>query len=623
MSNSCYTGKLLRINLTDQTFAVEEIPSAIQKDYLGGAGVAIKYLFDEVDPSIDPLSEENKLIFMDGPLTGTSTPCASRMSVTSKSPLTNAVGMCMTGGYFPAELKFAGYDGLIIEGKSEKPVYVWIKDDKVSFKSAENLWGTTTQDCQQIIKEKLADQNIRIACIGPAGEKLSRISCIINERRAAGRKGLGAVMGSKNLKAIAVRGTGTVGIANPQQYKDALKVYQKALKESPVLYTEFSKMGTPMTVDAVWGHGILPTKNYSATGAWAPIDDLGAAANEKYKIGNEHCYKCPVGCSQMKLVKKGRHAGMMSDPEFETIYSFGATTGVTDLDYVITGDRICDEQGMDTVSAGVTIAFAMELFERGILKETDGLKLNFGNGEAMLDLLMKMAHRDGIGDLFADGSDAAAKKIGGEAWKYTVTVKGLEMPGYDVRGAKAHGLSMATSYTGGDHNRGYAFQEIFGIPVPYPVDRFETKGKGILTKWNQDNRCVTCDCATMCAFLMDMAVPAIATQNTADLVNGAAGTDYTAEQISKIGERINNVARLFNIGCGFTRNDDRLPYRVMNEPISDGPSKGHFIPQDDLDMMLDEYYEARNWTKEGVPTKEKIEELGINEALEFLERIKK
>lgn len=607
-----YTQKLLRINLTAQTYTEEIIPEQTIRDYIGGAGVALKYLYDEVNGNIDPLSEENKLIFSDGPLTGTNAACASRMSVVAKSPLTGAVGMCMTGGYFPAELKFLGYDMLIIEGKSEKPVYLWIKDGKVSFRSAERVWGTSTIDCQQIIKDDLGDQNIRIACIGPAGENMSHLACIINERRAAGRKGLGAVMGSKNLKAIAIRGTAPVTVANKEAFREASARMMGAMKESPVLFPEFSKLGTPMVVDATWGLGIFPTKNYQTTGTWSPVEGIGAMANTAHKIGNEHCYRCPVGCSQMKLVHKGRYAGMMSDPEFESMYSLGGICGVDNLDDVIAADRICDEQGLDTISAGATVAFAMELVEKGILsKEEVGMDLTFGNGKAMIDMLIRMAHREGFGDVLSDGSRAAARRIGQDTEKYTMQVKGLELAGYDIRGAKAHGLGMATAYTGADHNRSYAFQEVFGIPVPNAVDRFEIKGKGALAKWNQDLRSATCDCTTMCAFLMDMAVPGICAQNAADMVNAVSGMDFTPEAVAQVGERINNLTKLFNMQAGLTRKDDKLPHRIMNEPIPGGPSKGHYIPKEDLDAMLDEYYDARGWTREGVPTAEKLRSLGL------------
>jgi aldehyde:ferredoxin oxidoreductase len=610
-----YTGKVLRVNLTEQSSKVEELPEETAKDFIGGAGFGIKYLFDEVKGGTDPLGPDNKLIFASGPFSGTTIPCASRMAVTAKSPLTGAVGMALTGGYFPVELKFAGYDALIIEGKAETPTYVWIKDGEVKFRSAKKLWGMKTTDTQQIIKNELHDQNIRIACIGPAGENQIKIASIINEWRAVGRKGLGAVMGSKNLKAIAIRGSGEVPVADKDKLKTARGEMTKAMKESPVLYPNFSKIGTPMVVDHTCAIGIFPTKNFTATGEYNPVDKIGVEVQMTRNVGSEACYGCPVGCSQLKLAKTGPYAGILTEgPEFETMYAYGGVTGVENIDAIIAADRLADELGFDTLSSGVTIAFAMELYEKGILskEDTGGLELNFGNHEAMNTILKLMAYREGIGDLLADGSKAAAERIGKGSEKYAMHVKGLELPAYDVRGAKAHGLNYATSFTGADHCRGYAFQEIFGIPVPHEVDRFTAEGKGKLTKWNQDIRTATTDAPTMCAFLLDMAVVGIAAQNTAALMEAVTGLTYTPDDILQVGERINNLAHAFNVREGFTRADDTLPERLLTEPLKGGASKGHFISKEELKHMLDEYYSERGWDIEtGAPTREKLEELGL------------
>lgn len=610
-----YTGKILRVNLTDQTTKEEKLPQDMARDFIGGAGFGIKYLFDEVKGGTDPLGPDNKLIFASGPFSGTTIPCASRMAVTSKSPLTGAVGMALTGGYFPVELKFAGWDALIIEGKAKEPTYVWIKDGEVKFRSAKKLWGMKTTDTQQIIKNELHDQNIRVACIGPAGENQIKIASIINEWRAIGRKGLGAVMGSKNLKAIAIRGTGEVAVADKDKLRAAKGEMTKAMKESHVLYPAFAKIGTPMVVDHTCALGIFPTKNFTATGEYNPVDKIGTDVQITRNVGSEACYGCPVGCSQLKLAKTGPYAGILTEgPEFETMYAYGGVTGVENIDAIIAADRMADELGFDTLSSGVTIAFAMELFEKGILtkEDTGGLELNFGNHEAMNTILKMMAYREGIGDLLADGSKAAAERIGKGSEKYAMHVKGLELPAYDVRGAKAHGLNYATSYTGADHCRGYAFQEIFGIPVPHEVDRFTADGKGKLTKWNQDIRTATTDAPTMCAFLLDMAVVGIAAQNTASLMEAVTGFTYTPDDILRVGERINNLAHAFNVREGLTRADDTLPERLLTEPLKGGASKGHFISRDELNQMLDEYYEARGWdVQTGAPSREKLEELGL------------
>jgi aldehyde:ferredoxin oxidoreductase len=505
---------------------------------------------------------------------------------------------------------------LIIEGKAEKPTYVWIKDGEVRFRDANKLWGTQTSDCQQIIRDDLHDQNARIACIGPAGERLSKIACIINERRAAGRKGLGAVMGAKNLKAIAVRGSGTLDIASPDKFKSARTAMLKAMKESPVLYPHFAKEGTPSNVDNTCALGIFPARNWSATGAFTPVDQIGVEALESRKIGNEHCSDCPVGCSQLRLAQTGPYAGILTEgPEFETLYSLGGETGVDNMDSIIAADRLCDELGFDTISAGVAVGFAMELFEKGILTtaDTGGLELKFGNHQAMNSLIRMMAFREGIGAMLADGVKAAATRIGKGSEKYAMHVKGLELPGYDVRGAKAHGLSYATSYTGADHNRGYAFQEIFGVPVPYAVDRFAIEGKGKLTVWNQDVRTATCDCPTMCVFLLDMAMAPTAAESTAAFMEAVTGLAFTPEDVTRVGERINNLARAFNVREGFKRADDSLPERLMTEPLQSGASKGQLISRKDLDTMLDEYYTVRGWDLgTGVPTRKKLKELNLD-----------
>jgi aldehyde:ferredoxin oxidoreductase len=609
-----FTGKILRLDLTNQKATEEGVSLDLAKDYMGGVGFAFKYLYDEFKPGADALDAGNKLIFAVGPLNATGAPCANRMAVAAKSPLTNSIAAAFSGGHFPAELKKAGYDMIIVEGRAEKPTYVSIADGQVRFRSASKLMGMQTTDTQLFIKDELKDHNYRVACIGPAGEKLIAMACIINERRAAGRKGMGAVMGSKNLKAIAVRGTGKINIADPDMFQEKRKVMLNAMKNSPVLYPEFSRAGTPMVVDVTTGLGILSIKNWSETGQRDMVPKLGAAEQDKYIIDRAFCADCSVGCSQVKMAKEGPYAGFLSEgPEFETVYALGSNLGIDYIPAIIAGDRLCDEYGIDTVSAGVTIGFAMELYEKSIItdKDTDGLELKFGNDRAMIEMLRRIAYQEGLGAILAKGTKQAAEHFGRGTEEFAINIKGLELPAYDVRGAKAHGLNYATAYNGGDHCRGYAFQEIFDIPIPEKVDRFATKGKGILTKWNQDVRLATCDCATLCGFVLDMAVPDIACRNTADLFTAATGISIAAEDVQQIGERVNNIARLFNIREGFTRKDDTFPPRLMKEAIKGGASKGQLISQAQLDEMLDEYYEARGWDKDGTPTEAKLKELGI------------
>lgn len=556
-----YVGKILRVNLTNKTYKVESLSERLAREYVGGAGFGIKYLYDEVPAGVDALAPDNKLIFATGPMSGTDAPCASRMALATKSPLTGAVGLALAGGYFPVELKFTGYDVLIIEGKSENPVYLWIKDGNVSFRSAESLWGTNTLYCQQIIKDDLKDQNIRIACIGPAGERQSKMAAIINERRAFGRKGVGAVMGSKNLKAICIRGNNEVPVASKEALKVANTTMLKAIKDSPAVY---------------------PPKNYTATGEWD--------TNEVKKIGKESCYKCPVGCSKRQLVSEGPYAGTLSVSEYESLHSFGRHIGADNLDSIIHAHRLCDEYGLDSMSVGVTIGFAMKLYDQGVLtkEDTDGVELNFGNHQAMIELIRKIAFRQGFGDLLADGSKAAAAKI---------------------------------SKCSADHNRGYASQDIFGEPVPKPVDRFEPMGKGRVTKWNQDHKAVCADSATLCKFILDSFLPAGAAQNTADMVNAATGFDFTAEEILKVGERITNLARAFNVREGFERKNNTFPERILIEPIKAGASKGQYIPKEQLKIMLDEYCSERGWNSNGIPAKGKLIELGLENVIEDFEKL--
>jgi aldehyde:ferredoxin oxidoreductase len=369
-----------------------------------------------------------------------------------------------------------------------------------------------------------------------------------------------------------------------------------------------------MVVEVTGAMGIFPARNWTATGEFI-AKGLSLDSQTTRKIGKEHCHDCPVGCSQMKMAQSSPYAGVLSEgPDFETVYSFGSNNGIDDIDAVIAADRLADELGLDSVSAGVTIGFAMECFEKGLLtlNDTGGIDLRFGNDKAMMQVLQMMAFRDGIGDLLADGSLAAAKKIGKGSEKFAIQVKGLELAGYDVRGAKAHGLNYATAYTGADHCKGYAFQEIFGVPFPYPIDRLAIEGKGKLTMWNQDIQAVTCDCAPMCKFLLDMAVPAIALQNTADLMEAITGLSLTAEDVMRVGERLTNLAKAFNVREGFTRDDDTLPERLMTEPLKAGASKGQMISREDLNTMLDEYYRERGWDeKTGIPTREKLVTLGL------------
>lgn len=546
--------------------------------------------------------------------------------------------MATSGGHFPAEMKFAGFDAIVISGQAVEPTYLVVKDGEVSFRSAERLWGTCTTDCQIFIKEELGDHNFRVACVGPSGEQRSLIACIINERRAMGRKGLGAVMGAKRLKAIAVRGSGELPIADPRRYGAARRELLKQFKTSPTLYPGLSKYGTSTVVDTACELGIFPANNYSATGLFTPIEEIGYETQAEDIIRRNPCYNCPVACSQVRLARSGQFIGALTEgPEFESSWSLGGDTGVSDVSSLYLADRLCDEYGLDTISTGATIAFAMELFERGIIssEETDGLELRFGNHQAMIEMIHRIARRQGFGEVLADGAVAAARQIGRGSEYYVMHVKGLELPGYDVRGAKAHGLNYATAYVGADHNRGYAAQEIFGSSIPLAVDRFALEGKAELCKWNQVMKTALCDCPTFCAFLLSDGVAflrpteqGLSTElserrvgDLVELISAATGIEYSARELIDIGERVNTLGRCFNLREGFSRGDDYLPHRLAEEPIPGGPSEGHRTSRDDQDGLLDRYYEVYGYDRRGVPTRERLRYLELNGVAQELEAL--
>lgn len=596
---------------------------------MGGAGLAIKLLYDHVGPKIDPLGPDNILVFAPGPLTGTSAPTASRMAVVTLSPLTGCVAMASAGGHFPAEIKFAGYDAIVITGAAEAPTYVNISEDNVRFRSAAGLWGTNTSDCQTLIQEELKDANSRIACIGPAGERLALISSIINERRAAGRKGVGAVMGSKKLKAVVVRGSRKVLTADPDGYREVHSKLLRDFKKSPSLYPELGKYGPTTAVEVTSELGIFPLNNFSSTGQYDIADKIGGYVQHKDIVRKGGCYRCPVACHMYRKTSKGPYVGYLtSGPEFETDYAFGGTTGVSNVGAIYAADRLCDEYGLDTMSTGATIAFAMELFEKGILtkEDTGGLDLRFGNHVAMIEMVHKIAFREDLGDILADGVRMAAKKLGPDSEYYALHVKGLELPGYDVRGAKAQGLNYATSYTGADHNRGFASQELFGTSSPIQVDdRFSPKDKAALTKWNQDMKTALCDCPTLCGFILSdgdtilddapqgfgKELTEMRIRTVTSLINTITGMDHSPSDIRRVGERVNTLARAFNIRQGKTKDDDILPRRLMEEPIQAGLSKGAVFSKDQLEQLRAEYYTLSGYDQNGVPTRQHLENLGI------------
>ena len=432
MYSGGYTGWMLWVDLSHREFEIKPTAPDLAQRFLGGAGFGVKLLYDLLSPGVDPLGPDNVLVFAPGPLTGTVAPCSSRLTVTSRSPLTGAVGMSTSGGYFPAMMKKAGFDAIVVQGLAERPTYLLVKDGNVSFRSAEGLWGTGTSDCQSFLREELKDSNLHAIVIGPAGEARSLLSCMINERRAAGRKGRGSVMGAKRLKAIVVSGEKDLSIADPERFTKSRRELLERFKSSPSLYPELGKYGTSTVVDTACELGIFPARNYRDTGLFTPIDEIGYERQADDILRRNPCYNCPVACSQVRLAKEGDYPGALTEgPDYESSWSFGGATGVTDLSSLYMADRLCDEYGLDTMSTGAVIGFAMELYEQGLLSrdETDNLELRFGNHKAMVELIHSIAHRRGFGEVLADGVVAASQRIGRGSEKYALHVKGLELPG--------------------------------------------------------------------------------------------------------------------------------------------------------------------------------------------------
>jgi aldehyde:ferredoxin oxidoreductase len=597
-----WMGKILRVNLSNGNINLEKLNMEDAKLYIGGRGLGTKIFMDEVDPTVEPFSPENKLIFITGPLTGTLGASAGRYEVVAKAPLTGTIGASNSGGHFGPELKFAGYDGIIFEGKSEKPVYLYINNDNVELRSAEHLWGKTVfETTDDVLLE--TDPNARVACIGPAGEKLVLFATVMNDKhRAAGRSGLGAVMGSKNLKAVVVRGTGTVEVAKPLEFMAACKDARTKIKANPVTGVGLPTYGSQVLVNILNQSGALPTRNWRDGGVFKDAEDIsGEALTEKYLVKNKGCFACSIGCGRLTKIKDGKFKGSGEGPEYEAGWSFGADCGVKELDAVCKANFICNEYGLDPITLGSTIACAMELYDKGLItKDELGGELKFGNAEAVVNFTLKTAKREGFGDKLAEGSYRLAESYGRS--ELSMSVKKQEMSAYDARAIQGIGLGFATSNRGACHVRGYMISpEILGLPQK--LDPLVTTDKPQWLIIFQDLTAVV-DSAGICLFTTF----AIGLPEISEMIRTAIGYDYTDEEILMAGERIWNLEKLFNLKAGFTKADDTLPERLLKEPLPEGPGKGMVV---ELDTMLGEYYSLRGWDKESIPTEAKIKELSI------------
>ncbi|MFX0153851.1 MAG: aldehyde ferredoxin oxidoreductase family protein [Candidatus Hodarchaeota archaeon] len=610
-------GKILRVDLTNGKISEEFPDEETLKLYLGGAGLATKYLIEEVPKGIDPLGPKNKLIFMTGPLTGTPSPSTGRYCVVAKSPLTGIWGEANSAGFWGRDLKRSGFDGVIFEGVSPKPVYLVTEDGKAELKDASHLWGKNTSETTRIIKEDLGDK-FNVSCIGIAGENLVKYAAVMNDcdkpnyGRAAGRCGMGAVMGSKKVKAIASKGNAKIEVANPEEYKAEAKQRYDWVNES-LLKMTLEVFGTATLVDLVQVKGGLPTRNWQ-TGIFEGAEKIsGTAINETILTGRKACFACPIACGRLAEIKEGKYKSEGEGPEYESIGSLGTMCGVDNLEAITLAHFLCNEYGLDTISAGNTMGFAMECFEKEILtkEHTEGLELNFGDADLIIDLIPKISRREGVGDLLAEGTRIMAEKLGKDSIKFAMQVKGLELPAYDSRAAKITGLAYVTANRGGCHITAWIegpaflsmpFMLIDDADVGDPLQ--EIPEKTFILKDLEDGFGIF-DAIGGCKFMGIV----LTADDWASLISKLLGYEFTVTDFRKTGERLFNLARVYNIREGLTRADDTLPARLLEEPLPEGPAKGQIV---NLEPLLNSYYENRGWDKQtGKPTKEKLIELGL------------
>jgi aldehyde:ferredoxin oxidoreductase len=615
-----FTGKILRVNLSKGEITQEQIREDWAEKFLGGVGLATRYLYQEVPKGVDPYGPENKLIFMTGPLTGTASASASRYSVVSKSPLTGIWGHANSGGSFGPALKRSGYDGAIFEGIAPNPVYLKIMDGKIELCDADPLWGKAVPETEDWIQET-SNHKFTIASIGPGGENLVRYAAIMNNKhRAAGRCGLGAVMGAKRLKAIACWGKDAIDLADEVRFKETAKRQIDLLNES-FLKIGFDTFGTNMISDMVNVRGGYPTRNWQE-GVFEQIEEINAQAlTDKVLIRGVNCFACPVICGRGTEIKEGKWKGYKGEgPEYETTNTFGAMCGVDDMNAITMANYRCNELGLDTISAGSTIAFAMECYQRGLLtpEQTNGLELRFGDEELVVGLVEKIARREGIGDLLAEGTKIMSEKVGNGSEHFAMNVKGLELPAYDPRAAKMCGLGYVTANRGGDHITGYVEGPTF-IDTPFLIvensnisDPFAANPQEARVLVDMENALSVLDSVGGCKFMGIL----LTAEDIVGLIASATGWDFGVDDFRKSGERIYNLIRAYCVREGIRREWDILPKRLMEEPLPEGPAQGMVIDRETLEMMKDAYYEFRGWEKStGVPTAEKLVELELDELI--------
>jgi aldehyde:ferredoxin oxidoreductase len=611
-----YMGKILYVDLTAGTTEIKGVDPQMAQDYIGGAGFATKMLYDSLPAKCDPLGPENQLIFMTGPVTGTRFPTSGRFAVGAKSPLTGILATATSSGFWGVELKKCGFDGIVFTGKSKKPVYLELVNGEVKLQDASDIWGKDAYETQDILKEKTGEKRARIACIGASGETLSPIACVMNdEGRAAGRGGTGAVMGSKNLKAIVCRGKEKINVAVPDFFNEMSKQIMQGLSESPQIQ-QMGKWGTASSMDMGWTSGDVPVKNWQV-GLWKEgCMNLGGQkmADTILKPHSAACFNCPIRCARWVEIPKGRFAYEGPGPEYETLGSCGSMLLIDDLEAVSWLGEICNKHGMDTISAGCTVAWAMEAYEKGAITKDDtgGIELTWGNVDAALEIFEQMGKSEGFGAVLALGSKKAAEKVGKGSGEYAIQVKGMEAPMHDPRAFQSLAVNYATGPRGACHVQGGSFMFELGVisteaGVRYKQGRFDKKNKGLLAKVSQDFAGIFNSMA-ICMF----GALALQPSHMAALATLTTGLPYTTQSLLEVGERILNLQRAFACREGISRKDDTLPKRLVTA-LPDGGAAGKSA---DLEYQLNEYYQLRGWNQDGIPTKEKLQALGLGGAAE-------
>ncbi len=605
-----YHGKILIINLTTSEVKVEELSPAFLKGYLGGVGLAARLLYQYLPPGTDAFSPDNPLVFAASALGGTFIPTSSKHAVATKSPLTGLIGDSLSSSYWSLALKRTGFDAIIVTGAAASPTYLFIDNEIVHFKKAEHLWGKGSPETESSIRSEIGDSRVRVASIGPGGENLVRYACITNDiNRQAGRTGTGAVMGSKKLKAIALRGTQPIQVHNLEEVERiSLDLIQKT--QGPAT-EKYRVLGTPANIMVLNYLSALPTRNFQQSSFEKAENISGERLAEHYLAKTMSCATCPVACGHIYTAKDGDYAGVQWELDYESLYALGPLCGVDNVPGILKAAELCDYYGTDTISTGSCVAWAMECYEKGLLtkEDTEGIELTFGNDKALVEVIEKIGSRSGIGDLLADGVRLASSRLKQDSERWAMHSKGLEIPGYDPRAMKTLALGFAVGLRGACHNRSPAYE----VDMSGQVDRFKDEpGRGPLVKEQEDFAAVL-DSLVICKFIRKCFGDFYS--EAAYLYSQTTGIEMTPSELKAAGERINNIKKAFNIRQGWKRGDDWLPPRLFSDPVTDGEGKGTVISEEGFSLMIGDYYQARGWTAEGLIPEDKLRTLELDDSI--------